>query len=140
MRPHLRFLTGELCDRIIAEARDVLCGVGLSFDDGVARNLLLDNGARMDHAGERVLLTADLIDTALSCAPSAFTLFDADGRQTHDLGGDRVHFTPGSSAVFILDAATGRARDPLTRDYERYARIVAQLPGIAAQSLSLIHI
>jgi trimethylamine--corrinoid protein Co-methyltransferase len=138
MRPHLRFLTGQLCDRIIAEARDVLCGVGLIVDDIAARNLLADHGAAVDGAGGRVRLTPDLIDKALASAPSAFSLFDADGRQTHDLGADRVHFTPASSAVFVLDAETGRAREPLTRDYVRYARVVARLPGIVAQSTAFI--
>jgi trimethylamine--corrinoid protein Co-methyltransferase len=60
------------------------------------------------------------------------------GRQTHDLGGDRVYFTPGSAAIHLLDGATGEVRKPDTADYVRYARLVTGLPHVAAQSTAFI--
>jgi trimethylamine--corrinoid protein Co-methyltransferase len=49
-----------------------------------------------------------------------------------------VYFTPGSAAIHVLDAASGRIRPPATDDYVRYAKVVAGLKHIAAQSTALI--
>jgi trimethylamine--corrinoid protein Co-methyltransferase len=65
-------------------------------------------------------------------------LFDVLGRQTHELAGDNVYFTPGSAAIHVLDEATGRIRTPSTADYVRYAKVVCGLRHIGAQSTALI--
>jgi len=138
MRPVLRFLTDDLTDRIIDEARDLLCGLGMEIHNVRALELLADHGARVDIEARHVHFTTDLIDSALKAAPSSFALFDVHGSQTHDLGGHRVHFTPGSSAIHYLDPETGRMRQPTTADYVRFSKVVAQLPDIAAQSTAFI--
>jgi trimethylamine--corrinoid protein Co-methyltransferase len=138
MRPVLRFLTDDLADRIISEARDLLCGLGMEIHNRRALELLGDHGARVDLDTRHAWFTADLIDAALAAAPASFSLFDAHGNQTHDLGGDRVHFAPGSSAIHYLDPDSGRMRQPTTADYVRYAKVVAQLPNISAQSTAFI--
>ena len=138
MRPVLRFLTDDLADRIIDEARDLLGALGMEIHNPRALELLAEQGARVDPAKKHAWFPPDLIDRALATAPASFELFDAAGRPTHDLGGDRVHFTPGSSAIHYLDPATGRSRPPVTADYVRYAKVVARLPDIAAQSTAFI--
>ena len=138
MRPVLRFLTDDLTDGIIAEARDLLCGLGIKIHNQRALDLLGDYGARVDPATRHAWFTPDLIDKGLATAPAAFPLYDIHGEQTHDLGGHRVHFTPGSSAIHYLDPDSGRMRQPTTADYVRYAKVVAQLPAIAAQSTAFI--
>jgi len=138
MRPVLRFLTDDLADRIIDEARDLLCELGMEIHNVRALELLADHGARVDLDAHHAWFTTDLIDNALGAAPASFPLFDAHGDQTHDLGGDRVHFAPGSSAIHYLDPDTGRMRRPTTADYVRYAKVVARLPDIAAQSTAFI--
>ncbi len=50
----------------------------------------------------------------------------------------QVHYTPASSAIQILDRDTGEARAPVTADYLTYAKVVAGLPGIQAQSTAFI--
>jgi trimethylamine--corrinoid protein Co-methyltransferase len=47
------------------------------------------------------------------------------------LGGDRVHFTPGSSGLRIHDHRSGELRPPLTADFVDYVRLVDGLPHIA---------
>ena len=138
MRPTLRFLTDELAARIIDEARDLLCSEGMAIHNERALALLADHGAKVDHSEQRARFTSDIIDRALATAPASFELFDSQGDQTHDLGGDRVHFTPASSAINILDPDTGRMRPPTTTDYVRYAKVVSGLPDIAAQSTAFI--
>ncbi len=138
MRPSLRFLTNELADQIIDEARDLLGTLGMEIHNQQAVSLLADHGAETSQPDGRVRFTSDLIDKALATAPSSFALFNGHGQQTHDLGGDRVHFTPGSSAINFLDPATQKMRRPLTPDYVRYTKVVAQLAGIDAQSSAFI--
>ncbi len=127
MRPVLRFLTDDLADRIIDEARELLCELGMKIRNTSALELLSDHGAQVDLAARHVRFSSDLIDNALKTAPPSFTLFNAHGVQTHDLGGDCVHFTPGSSAIRYLDPDTGRMRSPTTSDYVRYATVVCEL-------------
>ncbi len=138
MQPTIRFLSDDLADRIIDEARSLLCTQGVEIHNANGVELLTDHGAHLKRCKRRIRFTADLIDRAMQSAPSSFELFDLHARQTHDLGGNRVHFTPASSAINILDSDTREIRRPKTPDYVRYARVVAQLPGIDAQSTAFI--
>ena len=137
MRPSLRLLDDALVGRILDEARDILATVGVEVHNEAATQMLLAAGAARDSRG-RVLVPAALVDAALRTAPRAVCLFDALGRQTHELAGDAVYFTPGSAAIHVLDGATGKIRRPSTDDYVRYAKVVAGLPHIASQSTALI--
>jgi trimethylamine--corrinoid protein Co-methyltransferase len=137
MRPRLRFLDDALVSRILDEARDLLATLGVEVHNDLATQLLLVNGARKDDRG-RVVIPAPVVDGALRTAPPCVRLFDALGSPTHELAGDAVYFTPGSAAIHILDGETGRIRPPTSADYVRYAKLVAGLPHIAAQSTALI--
>jgi trimethylamine--corrinoid protein Co-methyltransferase len=138
MRPQLHLLDVDLIQRIVAEARDLLAGLGVEIHNPALRDLLLEGGARLDHAGARVCVPDELVDRTLASAPSGFALYDVRGERTHDLSGDNVHFTPGSAALHLLDHETGEIRRPTTADYVRYAKLVSGLPHIAAQSTALI--
>ena len=138
MRPKLRFLSDELIERIIAEARDILEKLGMEINNEGVLKLLADHGAKVDLGKKHASFPADLIDKALGTAPGSFRLFDVLGNQTHEFAGDRVYFTPGSAAIHILDQDTGQMRRPVTADYVAYAKLVAGLPHIAAQSTALI--
>ena len=70
--------------------------------------------------------------------PRSFKLFDVLGNETHDFGGDKVYFTPGSTAINVLDGATGEMRRPDTADYIRYVKLTSGLQHIASQSTALI--
>jgi trimethylamine--corrinoid protein Co-methyltransferase len=138
VRPRLRLLEDALVSRILDEARDLLATVGVEVHNEAAVELLASGGARVEPGQKRVLLPAALVDRTLGTAPRAVRLFDALGRQTHELAGDHVYFTPGSAAIHVLDGESGRIRPPTTADYVRYAKVVAGLPHIAAQSTALI--
>ncbi|MFN8094898.1 MAG: trimethylamine methyltransferase family protein [Vicinamibacteria bacterium] len=137
MRPRVRFLEDALADRILDEARDVLATVGVEVHNDAAAGLLLAAGASRDARG-RILLPAGLVDAALRTAPHVVSLHDTLGRQTHELAGDAVYFTPGSAAIHVLDGASGEIRSPATDDYVRHAKVVAGLPHLAAQSTALV--
>jgi len=137
VRPRVRFLEDALVDRVLDEARDVLATVGVEVHNDAAAELLIAGGASRDTRG-RILVPAGVVDAALRSAPRAVRLYDALGRQTHELAGDAVYFTPGSAAIRVLDGATGQVRPPTTDDYVRHAKVVAGLPHLAAQATAIV--
>ncbi len=52
---------------------------------------------------------------ALATVPPRIGVFDREGAPAMDLGGDRVHFDPGSAAIHLFDARDG----PAPRDRDR---------------------
>jgi trimethylamine--corrinoid protein Co-methyltransferase len=138
MRPVVKFLSDELAEDIIAEARSVVCDLGLEIHNNTVLSMLSDHGARVDSDTKRVHLTEGIIDEALASAPSSFKLYDVLGRETHNLSGNNVYFTPGSAAINILDYNTDKARTPTTGDYVKYVKLVSRLANIASQSTALI--
>ncbi|MCS7316168.1 MAG: trimethylamine methyltransferase family protein, partial [Bryobacteraceae bacterium] len=137
MRPALRLLEDALVERIIAEALDLLARLGVEVHNPPLVSLLLDHGARPG-AGGRICLPETLVERCLAAVPASFGLYDVLGNRTHEFAGDNVYFTPGSAAIHILDAATGRMRKPQTADYVRYAKLVSRLEHLASQSTALI--
>ena len=138
MRPTLRLLDDRLIGRILDEARGLLRTLGVTIHNPEVLSLLGDHGAKVDASAEHVTLSDEIIDRALAAAPSSFRLYDVLGHRTHDFSGDNVHFTPGSSAINVLDNATGEIRLPTTADYVRYAKLIGGLENIASQSTAFI--
>ncbi|MFH1745510.1 MAG: trimethylamine methyltransferase family protein [Planctomycetota bacterium] len=138
MRPVVKFLSNELIERIISEARDILVELGVEIHNQDILTLLAEHGARVDQASKRAFISGDIIDRALRDTPSAFNLYDVFGDQTHKLAGNNVHFTPGSAAIYILDSQTDKIRKPTTADYVDYVKVVSQCAHIASQSTALV--
>lgn len=136
MRPRVRFLDRDLVERIVSEALDLLATLGVEIHNDNAVALLADHGATVD-AG-RVKLPDSLVQDAVERAPSGFCLYDVLGNQTHDLSGDNVHFTPGSSGITVLDHQTGEMRTPVTTDFVKLAKLTSRLCNIEAQSTAFI--
>ena len=134
----IRFLDVELIERIVAEALSVLAEVGVEMNDPEARRLLREQSCQVDEESKRVFLPPGLVRRALETAPDEFKLYDSHGESPLTVGGEHVHFAPGSSAVWFLEAGEERPRRPETADYVRYARLTATLPGLAAQSTAFI--
>ena len=138
MRPRLRFLDEDLIERVLAEALDLLATVGLEVQNENATSLLLDNGARRDDSTGRLTLPEPLVMESVAKAPGGFRLYDVLGDVTHDLSGDTVHFTPGSSGINVLDSGTGEMRSPVTRDFVDFTKLTSRMEHIDAQSTAFI--
>jgi trimethylamine--corrinoid protein Co-methyltransferase len=129
MRPTLTILDPDLIARILDEAKRILAEVGMEVRGATMRQRLLDHGLPQDANG-RVLFPRDVVEKAIQTAPSSFTLFDRDGNPHVDLGGDRVHFVPGSSGLKVLDHRTGETRLANSTDFVEYVRLADGLPNI----------
>ncbi len=136
LRPLLTLLAPGEPERIVDEACRVLERTGVLVENPEGAALLEAAGAA--RSGGRHLVPEALVRRALSSAPSSVALYDTHGQPACDLGGDRVHFDPGSAAIHVLDEETRRRRPATSADVARLARLVDRLPLYAAQSTALL--
>lgn len=138
MRPKVRFLDDTLIEKIISEAKQILCILGVKIHNDEILKMLSDFGLKIDMKNYHVNFTEEIIDRTIKTTPSSFKLYDVYGKETNDFSGFNVHFTPGSAGLHILDYNTKQMRNPTTDDYINYVKIVNQLDNIASQSTALI--
>jgi trimethylamine---corrinoid protein Co-methyltransferase len=119
-----------MLDKIIGEAKRILATTGMEVRGTALRQRLLDHGFPMTASG-RILFPADKVDAALASAPATFVLYDRDGNPHADIGGDRVHFVPGSSGLKVQDHRTGHTRHANTADFVEYVRVCDSLEHIS---------
>jgi trimethylamine--corrinoid protein Co-methyltransferase len=134
MRPTMQVLSEELTTRILDEAMRILAELGMEIRGSGMRQRLLDHGLPTSASGERVLFPRDVVERAIASAPSSFILYDRDGLPCADIGGDRVHFVPGSSGLKVLDHRTGETRLANSTDFVEYVRLgdgLANIPYLA---------
>jgi trimethylamine--corrinoid protein Co-methyltransferase len=131
LRPSLNILDPQLIDRIVDEAKRVLAEVGMEIRGPEMRRRLIEAGLPTNATGERVLFPRNVVERAIADAPKAFTLYTRDGEPHADLGGDRVHFVPGSSGLKTLDHRTGQVRLANSTDFVEYVRLADGLEHIA---------
>ncbi len=134
MRPTAKFLDDTLIDTVIQEAQRLLQEYGVFVYHPELLRRMADAGLRVDEARQCLYIDPDQIKDALEKAPSAVHLFTREGEPYATLAGDRVHFTPASSALYILDHRTARRRRPTTADLVDYARVVSGLKHVAYPS------
>ena len=138
MRPQIKFLGKNLIQQIVAEAYQILCTLGIEIHNKNVLEMFSDHGAVVDIDKNHVIFKEAIIQKALKSSPKSFKLYDLNGNETNDFSGDNVHFTPGSTAINVLDYKTKQIRKPVTDDYINYVKVVSQLEHIASQSTALI--
>jgi trimethylamine--corrinoid protein Co-methyltransferase len=131
MRPTLNILSPDLLERILEEAYRVLATTGMEVRGPEMKRRLIEAGLPTNAAGDRVLFPRAVVEAAIASAPRSFQLFDRDGNPHADLGGDRVHFVPGSSGLKWLDHRTGEVRLANSTDFVEYIRLADGLEHIA---------
>jgi len=131
MRPTLTVLSDDQIRNILAEAKRIMAETGMEIRGPELRKRLLDHGLKTDAGGKRILFPSDVVDRAVADAPSSFTLFDRDGNPYTEIGGNNVHYVPGSSGLKILDHRTNETRLADSTDFIEYARLCDGLEHIA---------
>lgn len=131
MRPTLNVLNDELIGKILDEAKRIMAETGMEIRGPAMRQRLLDHGLKTDTSGKRILFTREVVEQAIADAPKSFTLFDRDGSPYTEIGGNNVHFVPGSSGLKILDHRTGQTRLSNSKDFIEYARVCDTLEHVA---------
>ena len=136
IRPRLEMFSPEQVEAVIGDALAVLARVGFVVENDGAQRLLREAGAS-EREG-RFLAAEELLRRALATVPARVVVSDRSGRPALDLGGDRVHFDPGSAAIWVLDPATQRRRSPVTRDLRHIAWVTQACGNVAAQATAIV--
>ena len=137
-RPRLELLDGAFADKIVDEALTLLERHGVMVENAEALRLLGEAGAAVEPAEQRARLPRKLVEGALATAPATIALYDRTGGRAFAVGGDEVHFDPGSAAVTMLDHATQEERKASTRDLADLYKLVETLDHLHFQSTALI--
>ena len=116
---------------ILDEAKRILAEIGLEIRGPLMRQRLLEYGLKTDQDGLRVLFSPEVVERAIASAPKSFTLYDRDGRPHAEIGGNNVHYVPGSSGLKIMDHRSGETRLANSTDFVEYARLCDGLEHIA---------
>ena len=130
MRPSLTVLEKSLIERILADAKEILSEIGMEIRGPALRERLLAHGLTMGENG-RVHFPPHIVEQAIATVPKSFTLYGREGDPFAELGGDNVHFVPGSSGLQVLDHRTGETRTASTADFVEYVRLADGLDNIA---------
>jgi trimethylamine--corrinoid protein Co-methyltransferase len=138
IRPGVHLLDNALASAIIDESFDLLERVGMYVENPAALELLRDAGGEAAGVSPRLTIPRQLVEEALSTAPHDILLFDASGRSCHRVGGDEVHFNPGSAALRIFDHAAQSEREATTADLVNFSSLVQNLEHFHFQSTGLI--
>jgi trimethylamine--corrinoid protein Co-methyltransferase len=136
MKPAFSILEPDAIQRILDEAFQLLQNPGCRIQDTEAKQLLVDAGAKVEDGIAHI--PGDLIRKCLASVPPSFHLFDRQGNPVVHYAGDEVHFNPGSCAVNILDAKSGKHRPSQAADLIRIAQVAEMIPQMAAQSTAVV--
>ena len=117
MRPTLNVVSDELIGKVLDEAKRIMAETGMEIRGEAMRQRMLDHGLKTDDSGKRVLFPADVVDAAIASAPKSFTLYNRDGEAHAEIGGNNVHYVPGSSGLKIQDHRTGETRLSNSTDF-----------------------
>ncbi len=131
MRPTLNVLSDDLIERILNDAKRLMAETGMEIRGPQMKKRLQEHGLKTDASGERILFPREVVETAIANAPSSFTLYTRDGDPYTEIGGNNVHYVPGSSGLKILDHRSGETRLSNSTDFIEYARICDGLEHIA---------
>lgn len=137
MKPRLRFLSDDLIEQILDEAYGLLETRGVTLQHESLAEQLAGAGCLLDGTG-RIRMPRAVVEASIKAAPSRTELWDIAGANAFVLAGDNVHFTPGSTAIKMLDAETRRMRAVTTADMLRCGQLVEQLDAIDFASTAVV--
>jgi trimethylamine--corrinoid protein Co-methyltransferase len=138
MGNRFELLSADLIEQILGEAFQLLDTPGVKVLASEARDLLAGAGATIDRDNQIAQIPETLVREALSTVPGQFHLYDRQGKQAVQYGGDTVQFDPGSSGINVLDPETGEHRPAQTPDLVRLVQVAEMLPQYDAQSTAVV--
>lgn len=114
-RVKLGLLDEEDVRQIHAATLDVIENVGVRFHSQRALDILEEHGAAVDRESTVAKIPAEVVERAMSTAPSTYTLGARDPEYDLPLDGEHVYISSDGCGVFTRDAGTGEVRAPSSR-------------------------
>ena len=126
--PQFSVFGADKAAEIHAASCRVLQEQGMVVKHEGAREMLKAAGALVE--GDKVFVSASLVERALKQLPSRITLFDRDGNPAMFLEGRNVYYGTGSDTVNVTDFES-RTRRPWTKeDIDGALRLCDALPNL----------
>jgi trimethylamine--corrinoid protein Co-methyltransferase len=125
----LNFLSPEQMGAIHSASLEILEDTGTIVHHEQAVELLRSAGALVKD-GNRIFLSAGMIERAIRSAPSRVTIYNRNGKPAMFLEGRNVYYGTGSDCPQLLDSFSGERRDFLSADVEAAVRLVDALAYI----------
>jgi len=133
-RPKLELLAREDVQKIIDAAYDLLENFGVKVDNEEVLKILAEAGAKVDFPEKTAYIPSAIVEKTVESAPSAFSVFDQEGKNPAVLEKDNVYFAPGSVALNIYDSETEKIRKPKIPDLVNITRLIETLENIHFQT------
>jgi len=137
-KPKIKFLSNKLIEKIINEACIILENIGVTIHHQILLENLSDLGCKCDFENKHVFIKPEIIHKCLSSVPKQIKLYNIKGNQYYLIGGNKVHFTPGSTAIKIYDCINNIIRIADCDDMIKYNKIVEQLQYIDYSSTAIV--
>jgi trimethylamine--corrinoid protein Co-methyltransferase len=129
-QPRLKVLNREQALAIHTAALEILETTGLKMEHPGALRMLADAGCRVTD-GDRVRVTACLVEEAIRSAPRQIALYDQKGNKAMPLVDSNVFYGTGSDATFTIDLETGQRRRAMLKDAANFAKLVDGLENMS---------
>jgi len=137
MRPTIQLLDESTIRSIVDQAWTILEKTGVEIDEKQVLEFLHHQDYSIDDK-HRVYFTRDGCEKFLESAPSEFRLYGRDDSDGILIGGNQVHYDPGSAAVYWLDPGESEQRRARTEDCRNLAHVTDQLNGFRIQSTGIV--
>ncbi len=118
--PIYEILTEEQIEIIHDRSMEVLEEVGIDFYLEEAREILVENGVKLE--GETAYFTREQVEEQMAKAPSEFTLLARNPENNLVIGGDKAVFAPVYGPPFVYDRERGR-RDATLEDFQNFIKL-----------------
>ncbi len=128
-RHHMEFLDPVGIDLIHQAVLEVLTKVGNRVMDPHARELLVEQGGRIEN-DDIVFIPESAVEKAISSAPSTFMVYDRERLPFMELGGSVIYGSTPSTTLQFLDPSTGRTRAFSSKEAALICRVADALPNL----------
>ena len=122
-----RRLSDEQCQRLYWACLEILERTGVRLYDQEALDLLKEAGVPATD-GNRVRISAGMVEKAFTTVPKRVTLCDRHGNRVMPVEGHRSFFGPGSDCLNIIDHRTGERRKTVLQDVVEAMIVADALP------------
>ncbi len=117
---------------------ELLEDVGIEVSNKKALDLFCNNGANADRAKNRVFLPRDMVEEAISTAPSKVLLAGRNEKYDLHLEKFRVYMGGGGVSEKLIDLESGAKRNAVIEDIVSFARLADALGHVHFQQFMVI--
>lgn len=107
--------------------------VGIRIRTKRGFDLFKEKGARVSEEKQIVHISRGMFEDLIDGAPSEVVLYGREEKNTIMVGGKRVHFGSGGTALNVLDLETGERRPSTLEDVRNLSRLLDKLENVHFQ-------